>query len=77
MSKLDEMREKKALHIYKEKVRDIAVLELLFGTGVRVSELCSLKYNDIGNDFFSTKVNGKGNKERSIQIINNDIKRAL
>lgn len=28
-------------------IRDVAVLELLFATGMRVSELCSLKYNDV------------------------------
>jgi integrase/recombinase XerD len=62
---------------YKEKLRDIAVLELLFGTGVRVSELCSLKYDCIGPGFSSIRVNGKGSKERNIQIINGDIKKAL
>ncbi len=62
---------------YMEKVRDIAVLELLFGTGVRVSELCSLKYSDIGAGFSSVRVNGKGNKERCIQIINANIRKAL
>lgn len=67
----------KGTYRYKEKIRDVAVLELLFGTGVRVSELCSLKYNDIGADFSSIRVNGKGNKERCIQIINEDIKKAL
>lgn len=69
--------EKKGHYSYKEKVRDIAVLELLFGTGIRVSELCSLKYSDIGIDFSSVCVNGKGNRERNIQIINKDIKKAL
>lgn len=62
---------------YMEKVRDVAALELLFGTGVRVAELCSLKYSDIGAGFSSIRVNGKGNKERCIQIINENIKKAL
>lgn len=62
---------------YMEKVRDIAVLELLFGTGLRVAELCSLKYSDIGAGFSSVTVNGKGSKERCIQIINDSIKKAL
>ncbi len=74
---LSEMSDKKDCYSYKEKARDVAVLELLFGTGVRVSELCSLKYSDIGIGFSSIRVNGKGNKERSIQIINPDIKKAL
>lgn len=32
---------------YRACLRDIAVLELLFATGMRVSELCSLRYNSI------------------------------
>lgn len=74
---LREITDKKAHYVYKEKTRDIAALELLFGTGVRVSELCSIRYNDFGEGFSSIKVNGKGNKERIIQIINKDIKKAL
>ncbi len=74
---LHEMEEHAESYAYREKLRDVAVVELLFGTGVRVSELCSLKYSDIGADFSFIRVNGKGNKERSIQIINKDIKRAL
>ncbi len=62
---------------HMEKVRDIAVLELLFGTGLRVAELCSLRYSDIGAGFSSVTVNGKGSKERCIQIINKSIKKAL
>lgn len=62
---------------YREKIRDIAVFELLFGTGIRVSELCSLRYGDIGDGYSSIRVNGKGNKERCIQIINENIKNSL
>lgn len=67
----------KDMYLYREKLRDVAVMELLFGTGIRVSELCSLKYCDIGVDFSSIRVYGKGSKERSIQIMNHDIKKAL
>ena len=74
---LEEYADKKDCYGYKEKIRDVAVIELLFGTGVRVSELCSLLYNDIGTDFSSIRVNGKGNKERTIQISNEEIKKAL
>jgi integrase/recombinase XerD len=76
-SEMERYDGKKEQYSYKEKVRDIAVLELLFGTGVRVSELCSLKYRDIGIGYSSVCVNGKGNKERNIKIINENIKRAL
>lgn len=74
---LDKIRVKQHYYAYKEIIRDIAVLELLFGTGVRVSELCSLKNTDFGVNFSSIRVNGKGNKERIIQISNKDIKKAL
>jgi integrase/recombinase XerD len=76
-SEIENHDENKEQYSYKERVRDIAVLELLFGTGVRVSELCSLKYRDIGIGYSSVCVNGKGNKERNIKIINEDIIRAL
>ena len=74
---LDKYINKKDSYTYKEKVRDVAVIELLFGTGVRVSELCSLRYSDIGTNFSYIRVNGKGNKERNIQISNEAIKKAL
>lgn len=58
-------------------IRDIAVIELLFATGMRISELCSLKPSDI--DFTSNNIliYGKGAKERIIQIANPDVLSAL
>lgn len=58
-------------------LRDIAVLELLFATGVRVSELCSLTVNDIDLSDNFVRVYGKGSKERIIQIENEDVRLAL
>lgn len=49
-------------------LRDIAVIELLFSTGMRVSELCSLKPADIDLHEKSILIYGKGAKERKIQI---------
>jgi integrase/recombinase XerD len=53
-------------YTFKAQTRDIAVIELLFAIGIRVSELCSLKTNDINLKNGSIKVLGKGSKERII-----------
>lgn len=58
-------------------LRDIAVLELLFATGLRVSELCSLKKNDIDLINQTLRVTGKGARERIVQIVNADVLEAL
>lgn len=56
--------------------RNMAILELLYGTGIRVSELCNLTLSDF--DFFNNNiiVLGKGRKERYLPIYEN-IKNAL
>lgn len=61
----------------KEIIRDIAVLEILFATGARVSEICNLKNDhvDLINHF--VKIYGKGSRERIIQIENAEVLRAL
>lgn len=58
---------------YKTIVRDIAVLELLFATGVRVSELCHLKKVHVNLASKYIQVHGKGNRERIIQICSPEI----
>ena len=58
-------------------LRDIAVLELLFATGARVSELCALQYGDVRLDEGEIKIYGKGAKERFVQIANPDVLEAL
>lgn len=54
-------------------IRDIAVLELLFATGMRVSELCSLKCSDVDLTEGEVRIFGKGAKERIIQIGSSDV----
>lgn len=61
----------------KNTLRDIAVIELLFATGMRISELCSLKINDVNLHDRSILIYGKGSKERKIQIGNEMAFRAL
>jgi len=54
-------------------IRDIVVLELLFATGIRVSELCYLKIQDVNLEQKYIQVKGKGNRERLIQLCSPDI----
>lgn len=62
---------------YNACLRDIAVLELLFATGMRVSELCSLAPDSIDLRNGIIKVYGKGSKERIIQVGNPDVLSAV
>ncbi|WP_299547441.1 tyrosine-type recombinase/integrase [Seonamhaeicola sp.] len=64
-------------YTYKEVIRNIAVIELLLASGIRVSELCSLKRSNITPDFSLIKIQGKGNKERTIPITNTATQAAL
>ena len=56
--------------------RDTLIIELLYATGVRVSELVNIKIKDINQEEKLIKVLGKGNKERMV-IYNNHTKKAL
>lgn len=47
-------------------LRDHAVLEMLYGAGIRVSELCGLDVDDIDLDRLTMRVLGKGAKERVV-----------
>lgn len=73
-------------HLYRERgikeysewhkkiiLRDIAIVETLFSTGLRISELCHLqnKYVDLKNGVLC--IQGKGGKERYLQIGNRDV----
>ena len=49
-------------------IRDIAVVEILFSTGIRISELCNLKQKNIDVEQGIFCIKGKGSKERYLQI---------
>ncbi len=46
--------------------RDWVILELLYATGIRVSELCSIRLSDVDREGNTLRVIGKGNKERTV-----------
>ena len=61
--------------VYQKRnaLRDAAVIELLFATGIRITELCSLKVFDVNLYEKTILIYGKGSKERKIQIGNDEV----
>ena len=57
----------------RNALRDAAIIELLFATGMRISELCALKNNDVNLFDGTILIHGKGDKERRIQIGNDAV----
>lgn len=51
-----------------EKARDKAILELLYGTGIRVGELTGLQFSHVNLDDGWIRVRGKGKKERIVPM---------
>jgi integrase/recombinase XerC len=47
-------------------LRDLAVLELLYATGIRVGELCGLDVDEVDHERRTVRVFGKGRKERVV-----------
>lgn len=57
--------------------KNIAIFELLFATGMRVSELCNLKAENCSLAEQTVRIIGKGNKERIIYINNPYVLKAI
>jgi integrase/recombinase XerD len=68
-----ELKQAKTAYALNTALRNAAIIELLFATGVRVSELCSLnaQHIDFGNG--SIRIMGKGAKERILQVGNQEV----
>lgn len=69
------MQRKSAKTDYQRRnaLRDAAVAELLFATGMRISELCSLQSSSVNLCDGTILIYGKGDKERRIQICNSSV----
>lgn len=52
----------------KQDVRDLAIAELLFSSGLRVSELVNLTLKDLDEQTMEVRVLGKGNKQRVVPV---------
>jgi site-specific recombinase XerD len=50
------------------RLRDDAILELLYGSGLRVGELCGLDRDDVDLDSRTVRVWGKGDKQRQVPM---------
>lgn len=48
--------------------RDVAILETIYSCGLRISELCGLRVEDVNFSEQSVRVRGKGRKERALPI---------
>ncbi|MDA9554875.1 site-specific tyrosine recombinase XerD [Pelobium sp.] len=57
-----------------ENIRNKAMLEVLYGSGLRVSELINLKISNYFPDVEFLKITGKGNKERLVPVGSSAIK---
>jgi integrase/recombinase XerD len=58
----------KAANAPAARLRDSAILELLYGGGLRVGEICALRQEDLHLDQQRAQVRGKGDKERIVPL---------
>jgi len=68
-----ELKKAKTAYSYSLALRNAAIIELLFATGLRVSELCSLTSINIDLINGNIRIMGKGSKERILQVGNQEV----
>ena len=68
-----QMETGKTAYRRRNAIRDAAVCELLFATGLRIFELCSLKPEELNLSEYTVFIHGKGAKERILQIGNEQV----
>ena len=73
----DSFSKAKTDHLKRSIIRDIAVIEILFATGARVSEICNLTPSSIDLENHNIRIFGKGSKGRMIQIENPEVLKVL
>lgn len=67
-SEINSIIEAAQLDDHPSNKRNVAILELLYATGLRVSECCQLKTSQIDFNIQMIRVIGKGNKERIVPV---------
>jgi len=63
--------------IASRRTRETAIVETLFSTGMRVSEVVALNLEHIDMERLAIRVQGKGNREREIPIVSEAFKESL
>lgn len=72
-----QLSDAKTVYQKRNALRDAAVIELLFATGIRISELCALSAENVNLYDRTVLIYGKGSKERKVQIGNDDVANIL
>lgn len=68
-----QLSDAKTVYRKRNALRDAAIIELLFATGIRISELCALRVENVNLYDRTVLIYGKGSKERKVQIGNDDV----
>ena len=65
---LDVLLDRRDAHDDPWDLRDLAIVELLYGCGIRVAELCELRTDSVDLERATVDVDGKGGKERRVPL---------